>query len=88
MFYYVAIILKQVPPIKFSLLISQNHIQKTVMEQNHNETYNKSIKFASKRRWLGRGKIRRATYFKRVCRAWPLTSRVKILIPGIRRAEG
>ena len=23
-----------------------------------------------------------------VCRAWHLTSRVKVLIPGIRRAEG
>jgi hypothetical protein len=31
---------------------------------------------------------RAARYGKRVCQAWHLTSRVKVLIPGIRRAEG
>jgi|GEM_PF-4513848 len=29
-----------------------------------------------------------AAGFKRVCRAWHLTSQMKVLIPGIRRAEG
>jgi len=29
-----------------------------------------------------------AGYANRVCRAWHLTSQMKVLIPGIRRAEG
>jgi len=37
---------------------------------------------------LGRAKLRRAIHANRVCRAWHLTSQVKVLIPGIRRAEG
>ncbi len=30
----------------------------------------------------------RAVYPYRVCRAWHLTREVKVLLPGIRRAEG
>jgi hypothetical protein len=30
----------------------------------------------------------RAADASRVCRAWHLTSEVKVLVPGIRRAEG
>jgi hypothetical protein len=35
----------------------------------------------------GLGRFRAPQYW-RVCQAWHLTSRVKVLIPGIRRAEG
>ena len=35
----------------------------------------------------GLGRLRAPQYW-RVCQAWHLTSRVKVLIPGIRRAEG
>ncbi len=37
---------------------------------------------------VGRRKKRGASQLRRVCRAWHLTSQVKVLIPGIRRAEG
>jgi len=38
-------------------------------------------------KWVNRT-LRAARLPKRVCRAWHLTSRVKVPIPGIRRAEG
>jgi len=49
-------------------------------------TSNKRVKFAP----CGRRDRQKAAapYPKRVCRAWHLTSQVKVLIPGIRRAEG
>ncbi len=39
-------------------------------------------------RWTLRDKAAQAGEFKRVCRAWHESSRVKVLTPGIRRAEG
>ena len=33
-------------------------------------------------------KLKETRYRRRVCQAWHLTSQVKVLIPGIRRAEG
>ena len=40
----------------------------------------------NKAKQKGRTKVRLC--LRRVCQAWHLTSRVKVLIPGIRRAEG
>ena len=36
----------------------------------------------------GSGQAKACRCFRRVCQAWHLTSEVKVLVPGIRRAEG
>jgi len=50
-------------------------------------THNKSFECAREERGQDAQKAR-ASQFSRVCRAWHLTSQMKVLIPGIRRAEG
>ena len=50
------------------------------------QTHNKNIN-DRQQSWLDAQKAARPLYW-RVCQAWHLTSRVKVLIPGIRRAEG
>jgi len=38
--------------------------------------------------WLQRTALRAAAEPRRVCQAWHVTSEVKVLTPGNRRAEG
>ena len=51
----------------------------------HNQSFEQTPeRGAALREWFSGG----AAQFKRVCRAWHKTREVKVLLPGIRRAEG
>jgi len=55
-------------------------------QSNAIKTHNKRVKIAPFGRWDAQKA--RALYPSRVCRAWHKTREVKVLLPGIRRAEG